>query len=150
VPFLCPATMRILTPTLVAFQGLVNLPWYVQWQIPDLILKPSPQQWSYDSATGVLSPHWVNGDGCTFPAVPLITDRSDWCSALPTVQSFVSGTGFFVGGDENAFNAKYLNSASLVVSVRFLSRHAVADSFSRASNLSDYEPPQSALVTDTY
>jgi hypothetical protein len=65
------------------------------------------------------------------------------------VQSFVSGTGFFVGGDENAFNAKYLNSASLIVSVRSLSRYAAADSFSRASNLSDYEPPQLALVVDT-
>jgi hypothetical protein len=46
--------------------------------------------WTYNSATGILSPHWVNTDG-----------------SLPAIEYFTQSTAIYMGGDAAAFNSRF-------------------------------------------
>lgn len=45
--------------------------------------------WMIDFASGVLSPQWVNTDGCEYMhVVPLCNRNADWCVASQTGKSY--------------------------------------------------------------
>ena len=68
---------------------LLSLPWYVWWSMKESIRFPTtPLQWSYDHASGALTPQWVNNDGCTFLVLVDIHGRSYvFAQLLPTRNS---------------------------------------------------------------
>jgi hypothetical protein len=46
--------------------------------------------WTFNSATGTLTPVWINQDGTT-----------------PALQTWTQSTGLYIGGDQSAFFARY-------------------------------------------
>lgn len=53
--------------------------------------------WTFDSATGNLTPVWVNPDG-----------------SIPAIEYFVQSTGIYIGGNADAFHSRYPAPVTLI------------------------------------
>ena len=120
-------------------------------RLHSLTLTTTPPQWTFDSATGLLSPRWVNPDGSMFPIVPFTLGHSDCVPALPAVEYFVQNTKIIVSGDSATYFAMFHAPIHPIVGAQSPFCSAFANPlFRRSSSLnSELLQPRALIVMRT-